>query len=182
MPYLLVSGPVFGLIAILFMVSLRSSARFAARSRLSSSQLILIAATICGLTGVFIPEILGLGTEAVNQMFAGVFEFNYLIILLFAKIIMTAICIGFGLFGGVFSPALFVGATGGAISTKIFSSIGLGSFGPALAICGMAAIGAAVIVAPISTVLIVLEMTSSYEFAVAAMLSVVSCKIVSNLT
>ena len=181
MPYLLVSGPVFGLIAILFMVSLRSSARFAASSRLSSSQLILTAATICGLTGVFIPEILGLGTEAVNQMFAGEFEFNYLIVLLFAKIIMTAICIGFGLFGGVFSPALFVGATGGAISTKIFTSIGLGSFGPALAICGMAAIGAAVIGAPISTVLIVLEMTSSYEFAVAAMLSVVSCKIVSNV-
>ena len=108
-------------------------------------------------------------------------EFSYLFILLIAKILMTAVCIGFGLFGGVFSPALFVGASIGAIANKIVAMIGLGACGPSLAICGMAAVGAAVIGAPISTVLIVLEMTTSYEFAVAAMLSVVSCKIVSNV-
>jgi len=181
MPYLLASGPVFGLIAITFMLSLRFSARFAANSNFSAPQLILLAALICGFVGMFIPEILGLGTEAVNDMFADGFEFSYLFILLIAKILMTAVCIGFGLFGGVFSPALFVGASIGAIANKIVAMMGLGAYGPSLAICGMAAVGAAVIGAPISTVLIVLEMTTSYEFAVAAMLSVVSCKIVSNV-
>ena len=97
---------------------------------------------------MFIPEILGLGTEAVTDMFADGFEFSYLFILLIAKILMTAVCIGFGLFGGVFSPALFVGASIGAIANKIVAMMGLGAYGPSLAICGMAAVGAAVIGAP----------------------------------
>ena len=70
---------------------------------------------------------LGLGTEAVNDMFADGFEFSYLFILLIAKILMTAVCIGFGLFGGVFSPALFVGASIGAIPNKIVAMMGLGA-------------------------------------------------------
>ncbi len=180
-PYLLASGPVFGLVAIAFMLSLRRSARFASGSGLSAPKLIILAALICGFVGMFIPEILGLGTDAVSNMFSDEFELSYLLVLMLAKIMMTAVCIGFGLFGGVFSPALFVGASIGAITNKLILMLGFGSAGPALAVCGMAAVGAAVIGAPISTVLIVLEMTTSYEFAVAAMLSVVSCKIVSNV-
>ena len=180
-PYLLGSGPVFGLVAIAFMLSLRRSAKFAANSRLSAPQLIMLAALICGFVGMFIPEILGLGTSGISEMFSDGFGLSYLGVLLVAKIIMTSVCIGFGLFGGVFSPALFVGASIGAIVNKLASIAGLGVFGPTLAVCGMAAVGAAVIGAPISTVLIVLEMTTSYEFAVAAMLSVVTCKIVSNV-
>ena len=180
-PYLLASGPVFGLVAIAFMLSLRTSARFAANSKFSAPQLIILAALICGFVGMFIPEILGLGSSTISEMFSDGFDLSYLAVLLVAKIIMTAVCIGFGLFGGVFSPALFVGASIGAILNKLVGVAGLGALGPALAVCGMAAVGAAVIGAPISTVLIVLEMTTSYEFAVAAMLSVVTCKIVSNV-
>ena len=50
-----------------------------------------------------------------------------------------------------------------------------------MAICGMAAVASAVIGAPVSGVVIILEMTMSYEFALAAMLSIVVAIMVSNL-
>jgi CIC family chloride channel protein len=59
--------------------------------------------------------------------------------------------------------------------------LGLSVAGPGLAICGMAAVAAAVIGAPVAGVLIILEMTMSYEFALAAMLSVVVSTMVSNV-
>ena len=94
---------------------------------------------------------------------------------------MTAVCIGFGMFGGVFSPAMFVGVTAGAVAGRLFALLGFAVTGPGLAICGMAAVAAAVIGAPVAGVLIILEMTMSYEYALAAMLSIVTATMVSNL-
>ena len=97
------------------------------------------------------------------------------------KLGVTSLCIGFGMFGGVFSPAMFVGVTAGAVAGRLLALFGLSVAGPGLAICGMASVAAAVIGAPVAGVLIVLEMTMSYEFALAAMLSVVVCTMVSNV-
>ena len=69
------------------------------------------------------------------------------------KLALTALCIGFGMFGGVFSPALFVGAATGAICGRIIASLGIIGAAPTLAICGMAAVASAVIGAPVSGVL-----------------------------
>jgi len=181
LPFVLITGPFFGIIAILFMSSLRRSASFASNSSLSPNQLIILASLICGSVGIFLPEILGLGTDTVSNMFLDRYDLYFLLILVVLKILMTAICIGFGLFGGVFSPALFIGASGGAAAAKIFTVFGFTVTGSALTVCGLAAVGAAIIGAPISTVLIVLEMTNSYEFAVIALVSVVTCKLVSNI-
>jgi CIC family chloride channel protein len=85
------------------------------------------------------------------------------------------------MFGGVFSPAMFVGVTAGAVVGRLLALLGLSVAGPGLAICGMASVAAAVIGAPVAGVLIILEMTMSYEFALAAMLSVVVCTMVSNV-
>ena len=98
-----------------------------------------------------------------------------------AKMIATAVCIGFGLFGGIFSPALFVGASAGAISGNILASLGFSGFITILSISGMAAVGAAVIGAPITGILIVLELTMSYEVTLFAMVAIVSSAFISNI-
>jgi CIC family chloride channel protein len=181
LPAALISGPLFGLIAVLFMISIRSSARFAASSGWSPAQLLLTAATLAGIIGMWVPEALGLGTGVVSSILnENTLEVS-LIVLFVAKISLTALCIGFGMFGGVFSPALLVGASAGAILGRIFASIGILGTGPGMAICGMAAVASAVIGAPISGVLIILELTMSYEFAVAAMLSVVTSSMVAHI-
>ena len=180
LPAALVMGPVFGLVAIAFMLAVRRSARFAAQSGWSPTRLVLTAAVMTGIAGMFVPEILGLGTGPLTEMLHGGFDLSFLALLLLLKVCATALCIGFGLFGGVFSPALFVGAAAGAISGRLAASLGLAGASPALAICGMAAVASAVIGAPLSGVVIILELTMSYEFALAAMLSVMVSLLVSN--
>ncbi len=180
LPTAMIIGPVFGLVAIAFMLAVRSSARFASQSGWSPPRLVLSAAVLTGLVGMFMPEILGLGTEPLTEMLHGGFDLQFLALLLVLKVCATALCIGFGLFGGVFSPALFVGAAAGAISGRLLASLGVAGASPALAICGMAAVASAVIGAPLSGVVIILELTMSYEFALAAMLSVMVSLLISN--
>ena len=181
LPSALVAGPIFGIVAVLFMMAIRYSARFATTSGWSPSRLLFTVAIITGLVGTAVPEVLGLGTGPLAQMLEGGFDIEFLAILLVLKLILTALCIGFGMFGGVFSPALFVGAAAGAICGRIIASLGIIGATPTLAICGMAAVASAVIGAPVSGVVIILEMTMSYEFALAAMLSIVVAIMVSNL-
>ena len=181
LPSALVAGPIFGIVAVLFMLAIRYSARFAAKSAWSPARLLFTAAIITGLAGTAVPEVLGLGTGPLAHMLEGGFAVEFLAVLLVLKLALTALCIGFGMFGGVFSPALFVGAAAGAICGRIIAALGIIGAAPTLAICGMAAVASAVIGAPVSGVVIILEMTMSYEFALAAMLSIVVAIMVSNL-
>ncbi len=181
LPAALVLGPVFGLVAVLFMVCIRGTLRFAAGSGWSPTRLVFLAAGITGLVGIFVPEVLGLGSGPLRIMLEGGYAEAYLPVLFAGKLLLTALCIGFGLFGGVFSPALFVGAAAGAICGRIATNLIGVAVAPALAICGMAAVASAVIGAPVAGVIIILEMTMNYELALAAMLSVVTCSMISHL-
>ena len=176
LPAALIAGPFFGLVAVLFMMSIRFSTRFAGGSGMSAARLAFLAAIGTGVAGMFVPEALGLGTGPLATMLDGGYATTFLLILLFAKLCLTALCIGFGLFGGIFSPALFVGAAAGAVTgrmVELVASAGVVGTGLAVAlpVCGMAAVASAVIGAPIAGVIIILEMTMNYEFALAAMIS-----------
>jgi len=98
------------------------------------------------------------------------------------KILATSVCIGSGFGGGVFTPSLMVGAMlGGAygiIVTAIYPEL---SAGPgAYTIIGMGAVSAAVLGAPISTTLIVFELTDDYPLTIAVMIGVVIANVVAQ--
>mgnify|MGYP001399849408 FL=1 len=171
-PIVLICSPIFGALAIFFMYSIRLGGKISKASRLSPSYQILFAALICGSIGLFVPEILGLGTNEMNNIFANQYEIIFLFIILIGKVFMTSLCIGFGFFGGIFAPALYVGAAGGGFIANSLIVLGFSLSLPALALAGTAAVGAVAIGAPIATTLIILEFTGSYEFAVAAMIAV----------
>ena len=83
-------------------------------------------------------------------------------------------------FGGVFGPALFVGAALGGILSGLLVEIGLPTdYGSIITVATLAAVGASVIGAPLTAVLIVVELTGSYQYGLMALLSVTLC---SNLT
>ena len=185
LPAALIAGPIFGLVAVAFMMAIRNSLRFAATSGWSVLRLAMVAAVVTGVAGMFVPEALGLGSGPLAVILDGGYGTVFLAALLAIKLCLTALCIGFGLFGGVFSPALFVGAAAGAMAGRLVAMIsGVGAIGAgislALPICGMAAVASAVIGAPIAGVVIILEMTMNYEFALVAMISVVVCLMVSD--
>lgn len=121
----------------------------------------------------FQPEILGVGYEATNLALQNGYGLTLLVILLFSKILATAIALGFRFGGGIFSPSLFIGAmAGGAYG------LALAQFFPAyvtdpriFAIAGMGAVASATLGAPISTILIVFELTGDYTVTIAVMIA-----------
>ena len=96
------------------------------------------------------------------------------------KIVITSLCLGFGFFGGIFSPSLLIGAATGAVLAKCFALIGLPGLGMALALAGMASVAACVVGAPLATIFIVLELTLSYEFTLITLLAVIVSQVISS--
>lgn len=179
-PTLAVLSPILAVVAISFMLALRYTEKVATRSGVPPLALPFVAATICGLVGIWIPEVLGLGIASINEMIAGQFSLAQLATVLIAKILMTAVCLGCGLFGGVFSPSLFIGVAAGALAGQLLALFGFADIAPVISIAAMAAVSSAVIGAPITAVLIVLELTQSYQYAVAAMAAVMLCGLLTH--
>jgi len=161
---------------ILFLGSIPS------KIKLKTWQAPVIAGFACGLCGMIFSEVLGLGTEVLMSVITTKQIFNYLIALLIGKLILTSICIGFGFFGGTFSPALFLGGVLGAIVFQLPITSSNPELMSVLAVSGMAAVSSSVIGAPITAIILVLELTSSYEYAIAATFPIVVCSFITSRT
>ena len=183
-PMILISiaaGPFFGLIALLFMSSILMFSSLPQRMGLSNFQAFLIAITGLSVIGSFYPEAIGLGTITIVNLTTESPLLLVALAILIAKIIATSLSLGFGFFGGVFSPALLVGAAAGSVATAVVNWTGLHSFqGPELVICGMAAVAGSVVGAPLSMILIVLELTESYGLALASTIGIVTATMTST--
>ena len=134
-----------------------------------------LAGLALGIVALQVPDVLGIGQEALRQAMAGsVYSAVDLAQILVAKLLLTALCLGFGFAGGVFSPALLIGTLFGALV-----GLGVGAvFGDQqsaiaiYAVCGLVAVTSPVIGAPLTTVLIVFELTQNFDLATAALVSV----------
>jgi len=135
-----------------------------------------------GVIALAFPQVLGVGYEATDIALKGQYELVILIALIAAKTAATAICIGAGFGGGVFSPSMFLGAmVGGAfgiVATHIFPDLSSGH--SAYTLVGLGAVSGAVLGAPISTILIVFELTADYALTIAVMLAVVIATVITQ--
>ena len=126
-----------------------------------------------GVIAVFLPQVLGVGYEATDLALQVELSLALLIVLGIAKVAATAISLGSGFAGGVFSPSLFIGAmVGGAfgsIAGTVFPE--LATSPGAYTIIGMGAVASSVLGAPISTILIVFEITGDYGITIAVMIA-----------
>ena len=161
--------------AILLMHSIVVATELSKRTPIPSWTKPAVAGLAIGAMALVMPQVLGVGYGVTEDAMLHAYGFGTLLIILAAKIIATAISLGWGFSGGVFSPALVVGAVcGGAygiVATSIFPALSAGV--PAYTVVGMGAVAAAVLGAPISTTLIIFEMTSDYTLTLAVMVAVV---------
>ena len=176
----LLLGPICALIAVIFMKSLLNLQKNIIKISPSEIIRILIAVLICGLLGGFIPEILGLGGETISGILNEIYSINFIILVLILKLMVTVVCLSMGFFGGVFSPALVLGASVGGIFTYIGNLIGIGMLGSSLVLAGMAALSASVIGAPIATIVIIFELTHSYDLAFVSIICVAGSCLMSS--
>ena len=170
------------LVAIAFMRSVIAAESAAARVPVPEVVKPAMAGAVLGMVALWLPDVLGIGKEVLRfSIIPGAFGSAELALLLVAKLAMTALCLGFGFVGGVFSPALVIGALFGALVASLLGPVlpEVGNLVAVFAICGMAAVTSSVIGAPISTILIVFELTRNYDLTTAVMISVVFANLVS---
>jgi chloride channel protein, CIC family len=180
MPALIISGIAFGIAALVYMKLIFFFAAVPPKYKLGYLPFALSAALITGIFGMFFPEVLGLGVDVILRFITEDFGIWAILTLLGLKIFLTTLCVGFGIFGGVFSPALFVGAATGQFMSSLLGYIGLFSTTSILAVSGMAAVAACVVGAPLAVIMIILELTMSYEYAIAALVSTMVAVMISN--
>jgi CIC family chloride channel protein len=133
-----------------------------------------IAGALLGVIAIFYPHIIGVGYETTSAALTGSLMFHEVFVFALVKAVAVAITIGGRMGGGIFSPSLMLGAlTGlcfGSIATGILPEVSGSETLYALA--GMGALAAAVLGAPISTTLIVFELTGDWQTGLAVMVAV----------
>ena len=167
-------GVVCGLVAIIFQFSLITTDHVARQVTMPLWLRPALGGLMVGGIAVFLPEVLGVGYEATDMALKNQFSLSLLFALIVFKTAATSITLASRFGGGVFSPSLYIGAmTGGAfglIASGIFPE--LASSEGLYAILGMGAVAAAVIGAPISTAVMVFELTGGYALSIALLVTV----------
>ena len=173
-------GPIAAVVAIIFMRTMIYLGTIPKKINIKLWQAPIIAGICCGLFGLLFDEVLGIGTDTLMLIITSEQSYQYLLLLLVGKLLLTSICIGFGFFGGTYSPALFLGAIVGALVFQLpFINLNPDLLA-ILAVCGMAAVSSSVIGAPITSIILVLELTGSYEYAIAATFPIVICSFITS--
>jgi CIC family chloride channel protein len=142
-----------------------------------------------GLLGLWFVDLFGVGygsgpsTNAMPSALTGDRGLEVLIALAGLKILATSLTIGSGGSGGVFAPSLFIGAMLGAaygdVAHNLFPDVTASS--GAYALVGMAAVFAAAARAPITSILILFEMTRDYSMMLPLMMAVAVATVVAQL-
>ncbi|ASJ75974.1 chloride channel protein [Granulosicoccus antarcticus] len=129
-----------------------------------------MAGAIMGVIALFLPQVMGLGYEGSLLALRGALESDLILSLLAAKFLIVCLAISTGFAGGIFGPAVFMGTMLGSLFWVVLSMTGLPlSQQSVYATIGLAAMGSALLGAPISTVLIVFELTRDYGVTLGVM-------------
>jgi len=126
-----------------------------------------------GLLGWFAPDVLGVGYGAVGQALNGHIVLGTMALLVCLKLVATATCYSSGNAGGIFGPALFIGAMlGGTVGSVAHMAMPnyTGNVG-AYALVGMGATFAGIIRVPLTSVIMIFEVTRDYTIIVPLMIA-----------
>ena len=178
-PALVITGIVAGLVSVVYMNGLTHKSFFPKITFIKLHYQPALAALICSIVGIFIPEAIGLGTETIKDLLLAKISWESAIIFLIAKLFLTVICIRLGLIGGVFAPALFLGACTGLIMGVLIKLILPETNIILYAVSAMAAIGSCVIGGPVANMMIIFELTTDYQATIAAGISIVFASLIS---
>jgi CIC family chloride channel protein len=128
---------------------------------------------LVGVLGWFVPQVLGVGYSHVSEALNSQLPLRLMVLLVVLKLVATATCYASGNAGGIFGPALFIGAMmGGAVGGTAHSLLPdyTGSAG-AYALVGMGAAFAGIIRVPLTSVIMIFEVTRDYTIIVPLMIA-----------
>ncbi len=128
---------------------------------------------VVGTMGLFVPEVLGVGYDQVEKVLNGDLVFRVAVMLTILKIIATSASYASGNAGGIFGPTLFIGAMLGAAVGQVANIAfpGITAEPGAYALVGMGAAFAGTIRTPLTSVIMIFEVTRDYEIIVPLMIA-----------
>lgn len=178
-PFLLL-GLLAGLGAPVFLRSLRLAERAFLRPGMPFAVRLALGGLVVGAVAVAVPEVCGNGYSVVLTVLNGGYTWQVVALLFACKWVATAASFGSGAPGGVFTPSLFMGAGAGLLfGTAIQAIFPAGTVDPvAFALVGMGAFLAAATRAPVMAVILLFEMTLSYDIVLPLLL----CSVIAYYT
>ncbi len=172
-PLYFILGIVTGVVAVLFSSLVYKSEELFDKVPIPDYLKNPIGGLIMGVVIIFVPYVYGVGYEAINLALAGKLVWYVALSLVFVKILATTITLGSGGSGGIFAPSLFLGAvtgsTFGILVNQIFPNTTSNS--GAYAMVGMGAVVAGATHAPITSILILFELTGDYKIILPVMIA-----------
>ncbi len=188
LPLYLGLGVLASVVALLFTRAIKQAKRFFAgewaiakfMQHLPMPIKLLVGGLCVGLIALTFPEAIGIGYETVESILQDTpFTIPLLAILLVIKLLLTAISSASGFVGGIFAPSIFLGAVLGSLYGQAIASVLPDTFpiaaSPAYALVGMAAVLAGTVRAPLTSVLLLFEMTRDYRIVLPLMAAVGLC-------
>ena len=159
----------FTLIAVVLKYSFNKLKILRRRYRSKWHYFVIVMGVAVGLIISFIPEVKGVGYVYVSKLFEDVYVSHYTFEVFLAKLVAVILSLGSGMFGGIMSPSIFLGAFGGYWFGSEFGSFG---FDPRIfALIGSAAVLAGTSKAPLRSAIIITELTHSYQLLLPILLS-----------
>jgi len=133
----------------------------------------VVGGVTVGLMGWFVPQVLGVGYTYVGYALNGSMALKLMLLLVALKLIGVTVSYASGNAGGIFGPSLFLGAMlGGALGTVAHNLLpGYTATPGAYALVGMGAVFAGIVRAPMTSVLMIFEMTRDYAVIVPLMIA-----------
>ena len=128
---------------------------------------------LVGIMGWFVPESLGIGYRYVGQALNGNMALQAMALLLAMRVVGTTVCYASGNAGGIFGPALFIGAMlGGTVGSLAHAAFPHHiAFAGAYALVGMGTAFAGIVRVPMTSVIMIFEVTRDYSIIVPLMIS-----------
>ncbi len=130
------------------------------------------------------PQVLGSGHGGIQFHFDVRWALLPLAVLLFAKVLASAVSVGSGFRGGLFSSSLFIGCIFGGVAAQIVGFLDPSAAGHSTAfmLVGMASVAAAIVGAPFTMVFLVLEATGDFPLTIGVLVSVITSATIVRLT
>jgi len=182
--FLILLGIITGLLGILFnKVLIKTLDIYEKQCLLSGIGRIAVPLALAGIAGFLLPDILGGGNNLVDAISSNQFTVTLLVILLIAKFIFTMISYGSGVPGGIFLPMLVIGALiGGVFNHVLIQSLGFNPYYSAnIIVLSMAAYFTAIVKAPITGSILIMEMTGSFNHMLSLIIVSMTAYLVADI-
>ena len=168
-----VLGVIVGLVSLLFILTVYKSEDLFDALKMPEYLKPALGGLMLGCMLIVWPNVFGVGYGTINLSLKNQLPFIILLTLVFVKILATSITVGSGGSGGIFAPSLFIGAmTGGFFGWAVHEYFPLiTADSGAYAMVAMGAVVAGTTHAPITAIIIIFELTSTYEIILPLMIT-----------